>query len=55
MIKRLIYFALHQPMFLVMMVALFIAGGITAFHSLPIEAFPDVSDIQVFDFSEYVD
>src|SRR5438552_18430712 len=26
---------------------LFIAGGWAAFHSLPIEAFPDVSDLQV--------
>ena len=30
MIKQLIHFALYQPMFLVMMVVLFIAGGITA-------------------------
>ena len=47
MIKRLIHFSLHQPMFLAMIVVLFIAGGIAAFHSLPIEAFPDVSDVQV--------
>jgi len=30
-----------------MMTVLFIAGGIAAFRSLPIEAFPDVSDTQV--------
>ena len=47
MIKRFIHFALHQPMFIVLMTILFIAGGIAAFMSLPIEAFPDVSDIQV--------
>src|SRR5438876_2843163 len=30
-----------------MMAILFVAGGMVAFKSLPIEAFPDVSDIQV--------
>ena len=47
MIRRLVSFALTQPMFLGLMVLLFIAGGIFAFENLPIEAFPDVSDIQV--------
>ena len=47
MIRRLVSFALNQPMFLALMVLLFIAGGILAFENLPIEAFPDVSDIQV--------
>jgi cobalt-zinc-cadmium resistance protein CzcA len=46
MIKRLIHFALHQPMFVVLMTILFVAGGVAAFLNLPIEAFPDVSDIQ---------
>src|SRR6266446_3392292 len=47
MIKRLVAFALHQPLFLLMMTVLFIGGGVAAFKSLPIEAFPDVSDVQV--------
>lgn len=47
MIKRVVGFALHQPFFVVLMAILFIAGGWAAFHNLPIEAFPDVSDIQV--------
>lgn len=46
MIKRIIHFALHQPMFVVLMTILFIGGGVAAFLNLPIEAFPDVSDIQ---------
>jgi cobalt-zinc-cadmium resistance protein CzcA len=46
-IKRVVNFALHQPLFVVLMAILFIGGGLAAFHSLPIEAFPDVSDIQV--------
>ena len=47
MIKRVVSFALHQPLFVVLMAVLFVGGGWAAFHSLPIEAFPDVSDIQV--------
>lgn len=47
MIKRVVAFALHQPLFVVLMAVLFIGGGWAAFHNLPIEAFPDVSDIQV--------
>src|SRR6516164_26055 len=47
MIKRVVSFALYQPLFVLLMTVLFIVGGWAAFHSLPIEAFPDVSDIQV--------
>src|SRR5215831_11045328 len=47
MIKRVVSFALHQPLFVLLMTILFIAGGWAAFHNLPIEAFPDVSDLQV--------
>jgi cobalt-zinc-cadmium resistance protein CzcA len=47
MIKRVVSFALHQPLFIMLMVIIFIGGGIAAFIHLPIEAFPDVSDIQV--------
>ena len=47
MIRRLVHFALHQPLFAVLLVAIFVAGGVVAFINLPIEAFPDVSDTQV--------
>src|SRR6266852_7947126 len=47
MIKRLVHFALHQPLFAAMLALLFVAGGVVAFLNLPIEAFPDVSDTQV--------
>jgi cobalt-zinc-cadmium resistance protein CzcA len=46
MVRRLVAFALDQPLFLVLITALFIAGGIVAFQSLPVEAFPDVTDVQ---------
>src|SRR2546427_8652848 len=47
MIRRVVYFALHQPLFAGLLTLLFIAGGAVAFLNLPIEAFPDVSDTQV--------
>src|SRR5262252_2443432 len=53
MIKRVVQFALHQPMFLLMLVLLFVGAGVVAFRALPIEAFPDVSDVQVTVISLY--
>ncbi|MCE1240616.1 MAG: CusA/CzcA family heavy metal efflux RND transporter [Azonexaceae bacterium] len=47
MIKRIVHFALHQPLYVVLGLLLFIGAGIAAFRSLPIEAFPDVTDTQV--------
>src|SRR5947208_10892109 len=47
MIRRLVSFAIHQPLFKTLLVLLFIGAGISAFRSLPIEAFPDVTDVQV--------
>src|SRR5206468_4015915 len=37
---------LYQPLFLLLLTGLFIAAGVVAFRSLPVEAFPDVTDIQ---------
>ena len=53
MIKRIAHFALHQPLFILLGLALFIGAGIASFRSLPIEAFPDVTDTQVTVISLY--
>ena len=53
MIKRVVSFALHQPLFVVLAMILFIGGGIAAFKALPVEAFPDVTDTQVTVISLY--
>ncbi|HWC74590.1 MAG TPA: CusA/CzcA family heavy metal efflux RND transporter [Gemmatimonadales bacterium] len=45
--KRVVDFALRQPLFLGLMMVIFVGTGIIAFARLPIEAFPDVSDTQV--------
>src|SRR6266478_4510309 len=47
MIQRIVSFALAQPLFTLLLAVMFVAGGIVAFKQLPIEAFPDVSDVQV--------
>ena len=47
MIERVVSFALNKPLFIVLGLILFVAGGLAAFKSLPIEAFPDVTDTQV--------
>src|SRR6476660_4744550 len=47
MIKKIVSFALHQPLFVILGTILFIGGGIIAFKQLPVEAFPDVTDTQV--------
>ncbi|TSA16433.1 MAG: hypothetical protein D4R74_04690, partial [Betaproteobacteria bacterium] len=45
--KRIVFFALHQPLFIILGVILFIGGGIIAVKALPVEAFSDVTDTQV--------
>ncbi|HYX67357.1 MAG TPA: CusA/CzcA family heavy metal efflux RND transporter [Burkholderiales bacterium] len=47
MIRRIVAFALYQPLFVVLGVLLFIGGGLWAYSNLPVEAFPDVTDTQV--------
>src|SRR5215831_16856083 len=47
MIRHLVSFSLRQPLFVFLGAAIFAIAGIIAFQALPVEAFPDVSDIQV--------
>jgi heavy metal efflux system protein len=47
MIRRIVSVALHQPIYALLLLGFFIVAGIAAFRSLPVEAFPDVTDIQV--------
>ncbi|GAC1624638.1 MAG: CusA/CzcA family heavy metal efflux RND transporter [Nevskia sp.] len=46
MIGRIVALALHQPLMMVLALTIFVGGGVIAFQNLPVEAFPDVSDIQ---------
>ncbi|MDE2615414.1 MAG: efflux RND transporter permease subunit [Burkholderiales bacterium] len=45
--KRLIQYAVHQPLFIVLGTLLFVMAGVIAFKNLSVEAFPDVTDTQV--------
>ena len=45
--KRLIQYALNQPLFIVLGTLLFGMAGVIAFQNLSVEAFPDVTDTQV--------
>ena len=45
--KRLVQYALHQPLFIVLGTLLFAMAGVFAFKNLSVEAFPDVTDTQV--------
>ena len=45
--KRLIDYALNQPLFILLGTLLFVMAGIFAFKNLSVEAFPDVTDTQV--------
>ncbi len=47
MIARIIAFALHQRFITLALALLLTIGGIVSFHRLPIEAYPDVADVQV--------
>ncbi|MFM8577010.1 MAG: efflux RND transporter permease subunit, partial [Limnohabitans sp.] len=45
--KKLIHYALNQPLLIVLGTLLFVLAGVTAFKNLSVEAFPDVTDTQV--------
>ena len=47
MITRLIAFALHQRFIILALALLLVTVGIASFYRLPIEAYPDVADVQV--------
>ena len=47
MIDRIVAFALRQRFVTLAMVLLVTAGGIVSFARLPIEAYPDVADVEV--------
>ena len=46
MIARIVAFALHQRFITLALALLLTAGGIVSFHRLPIEAYPDVGDVE---------
>lgn len=47
MLDRIIHFVLHQRLLVVVCTLVLVLGGLFAWHNLPIDAFPDVTNIQV--------
>ena len=47
MLRSIVRFSLLKPLFIVLGALLLVGGGLLAFKTLPVEAFPDVSDTQV--------
>ena len=45
--RRLIQYAIYQPLFIVLGTLMFALAGVIAFKNLSVEAFPDVTDTQV--------
>jgi len=52
MLDRFIHFVLHQRLLVIIATLVLIAGGIFAWKTLPIDAFPDVSNVQVMVLTE---
>jgi cobalt-zinc-cadmium resistance protein CzcA len=46
-LPRILELALKKPLFILLGLLVFVGAGVAAFETLPIEAFPDISDIQV--------
>jgi len=47
MVARIVAFALHQRFITLALVAVLTAAGLVSFRHLPIEAYPDVADVEV--------
>ena len=53
MLDRLVTFALTQRVFVLLLAAALLVFGLRALDDLPIEAFPDVQDVQVQVVTQY--
>jgi len=53
MLKKIIEFSIHNRLFVLIITGIIIAVGIWSMYNTPVDAIPDLSDIQVIIFSEY--
>jgi Cu(I)/Ag(I) efflux system membrane protein CusA/SilA len=53
MIERLIAACVHNRLFVLILTAMVIAGGIWSLLNTPVDAIPDLSDVQVIVYTEY--
>ena len=52
MIERIVRFALHQRLLVILIIIFLIGFGVYSFQQLPIDAFPDISPVMVPVFAE---
>jgi len=55
MIARIIAFSARNPFLIVMLIVAIVAGGIWAIYNTPLDAIPDLSDVQVIVYTEWED
>jgi len=55
MIARIIDYSARNPFFVVLLMAATIAGGIWAIKNTPLDAIPDLSDVQVIVYTTWSD
>jgi Cu(I)/Ag(I) efflux system membrane protein CusA/SilA len=53
MLRRIIETSVRNPFLVMLLVALAIGAGVYAFRNIPVDAIPDVSDVQVIIFTEW--
>ncbi|MCO4770647.1 MAG: CusA/CzcA family heavy metal efflux RND transporter [Deltaproteobacteria bacterium] len=53
MIERLIEWSVHNRLMVVLLTGVLVAAGIWAIQTTPVDAIPDLSDVQVIVFTEY--
>src|SRR5229473_2312765 len=55
MIARLIEFSARNPFLIVLLIVVIVAGGGWAIYNTPLDAIPDLSDVQVIVYTEWED
>ncbi|MDA3897087.1 MAG: efflux RND transporter permease subunit [Desulfobacteraceae bacterium] len=53
MIKKIIEWSIHNKFMVILATLFVIAGGVLALNTIPVDAIPDLSDIQVIIFADY--
>ena len=53
MIERIIQASVHNRLFVLIVVAMIVAGGLWSIRTIAVDAIPDLSDVQVIVFTEY--
>jgi len=55
MIARVIEFSARNPIFVIVLIVAIVAGGISAIYNTPLDAIPDLSDVQVIVYTPWED